>query len=228
MPQKKKKASVPPGNWMGPPNSSGVRASESFFERSPTQRNNKRGASAPTHIGMLPNNVIMEINKYAGGSPYLHWAHGKILSRLISEARTIRSLKGLQLLPHRRNRPRVAYDPKYKTVLKGPAGQLAADGANVNSLLLSMYNLTYKPSVENMKRARLINRTPRSPRNSPTHNEINAENRLSSLRQHAAKAGRTSMKKVQNNTVLFYSVHHPNMKIGPHTLHNLFIKDNFL
>jgi len=198
--QKKKRTSVPPGNWMGPPNSSGVRASESFFERSPTQRNNKRGTSTPTHIGMLPNNVIREINRIAGG---------KELSHAIELARLLRSLKvfALNRVPHRINRPRVVYDPKYKTVLTNNDVRPYSTWAKLK------YSLTNnKPFKVYSART---GKTPRSPRNSPTHNEVKASISLNKLRQRAAKAGSRSTKKVQNNNVLFYSVYHPNMKSGP-------------
>lgn len=229
MPQKKKREHVPPGKWMGPPNSSGVRAGESFFERSPTQRKNKRGASAlqrgkmtsprspsprnnkrgtplPTHIGMLPNNLILEINGIAG--------RGK-LGQAIESARIIRSMKGFQLLPWTRRRGslrggKVVYDPTYHTVF-------TPEDINVNSTWWkTAYNLSSMPLPENMQRAGYINRTPRSRRNSRTHNEIESGNRLSTLRQHAAKAGRTSMEKVKDGNVRFYSMYHPNMKMGPH------------
>ena len=129
MPPKKKSASVRPGKWKGPPNSSGVRAGESFFEqpmktkrgvsalRSPSPRNDRRGASAPTHIGMLPNNVIRKINELAT-SPHSH-AFEKFLGHAISDARTIRSLKGLMLILSSPNpNPSLRfYDPKYQTVI---------------------------------------------------------------------------------------------------------------
>ena len=119
-----KSASVRPGNWMGPPNSSGVRAGESFFEgprrgvsalRSPSPRNDRRGASAPTHIGMLPNNVIRKINELAGT-----WTltPTRYLGHAISDARTLRSLKGLMLILSNRSNPSLRfYDPKYQTVI---------------------------------------------------------------------------------------------------------------
>jgi len=70
------------------------------------------------------------------------------------------------------------------------------------------------------KRRRWINRTPRSHRNSPTHNEKKAAISLNKLRQRAANAGSRSTTKVQNNNVSFYSMYHPNMRYGPHRVYS--------
>jgi hypothetical protein len=108
--------------------------------RPPSPRNNKRGASAPTHIGMLNNNAIRIINNLVGS---------KKLSRAVSEARVQRSLKGLMLLP-KSNRPRVVYDPKYQTLVTNH------DTRRNSTWRKTMHNLTYNPSVENMKMAAWI------------------------------------------------------------------------
>jgi len=206
--QKTKRKTVAPGNWVGPPNSRGIRAGESFFKPSPSRRsNNNRGArSAPTHIGMLPNNVIRKINDAAG-----FWSYGpaltghKELSGALTEARVMRSLKGLQLLPPRnRRKGRAFYDPKYETVLTSHDLRLGSPWSETKNNLL-IYHMDTRSDYPNPNPNRL------------SYNEIKALDTLRQLRQRAANAGRRSMRNVQNKNVLFYSVHHPNMKIGPHT-----------
>jgi hypothetical protein len=189
--QTTKKKHTPPGTWMGPPNSRGVRAGEIFLGF-PTNRNNNT-MPRPVHIGMLPNNIIRTINEFA---------ESKHLSELISRARVSRSLKGLihQLQRPNPNSKYIFYNGRYGTIIKnGDPNPFSRWNREKHSLINRLWLIANPMKALSLKSAKSAKNT-KNKANTITNNA----KRLQFYKQRANEASRMVMEQVKQNDVNFH------------------------